>query len=73
MLTEQVLPPQISIIDPISKAVTIIIVSLILNNDIEIARTNNSMTFQSYQLDEVKLFLNTITSPEIDYLTSIWE
>lgn len=72
MLTEQQLMPQISVIDPVAKTVMIIISSLILRDDVEIARTSNSMTFSPGQINEVKLFLGTESSPEIDYLESIW-
>lgn len=72
MLTEQALTPQLSVLDPVSKSVMIILQTAILRDGVEIARESNSMTFQQGQLAEVKAFLGVETGPEIDYITAIW-
>lgn len=72
MLTEVTLMPVIRVLDPVAKSVIIDINTSIQKDDIEIARTCNSMTFQAGDLDGVKAFLNVDTGAEIDYLTAIW-
>lgn len=72
MLTENTLNPIIKIVDPVSKAAIIEIVTIVTKDGVEIARNVNSMTFQHDQLDDVKTFLGVETGPEINYLTAIW-
>lgn len=72
MITEQQLMPQLSVTDPITKAITITLSTALMKDGVEISRINNSMTFQSNQMNEVKSFLGVDSSPEIDYLNSIW-
>lgn len=72
MITEQALMPQIEVIDPINKLVKINLATALIKDDQEIHRINNYQTFSPGQLDAVKAFLGTETSPEIDYITAIW-
>ena len=71
MLTQQNIY-NFSDINPTYKTVSIVNVTIILNDNVEIARSSNTMAFAPGQIEAVKSFIGVTSSPEIDYLNAIW-
>ena len=72
MLTEQVLNPIFSDINPNNKTVSVAMVTLILKDGIEVSRSEHRCAFVPGQIDAVKAYIGADSSPEIDYLKAIW-
>lgn len=72
MLTEQVLTPIFSDINPNDKTVSVAIVTLILKDGVELSRSEHRCAFAPGQIDAVKAYIGADSSPEIDYLNAIW-
>jgi hypothetical protein len=72
MLTEQVLNPIFSDIDPNAKTVSIAKITVILKDGIEVSRSEHRCAFAPGQIEDVMKYVGTKSSPEMDYLNAIW-
>lgn len=72
MLTEQILSPIFSDINPNNKTVSVAIVTAILKDGVEISRSEHRRAFGPGQIEDVKDYIGVNSSPEIDYLNAIW-
>ena len=59
-------------LDVENKTLSISKVTVITNNDIEIARALNTQGFVPGDIEKVKQYMGASEGPEIDYLQSIW-
>lgn len=58
--------------NPITKTVSITVVTIIKKDGVEIARSNNTRAFAPGQIEDVKSHLGVSESPEISYLNTVW-
>ena len=72
-IRQETMLPIFTDIDPNFKTVSIGILTIIYNNEIEIARTMDRRAFSPGQIDQVKAYIRAETSPEISYLDTIWD
>lgn len=72
MLTENILLPIFSDINPNTKTVSIAKVTVILRDGVEVSRSEHRCAFYPGQIDAVKVYIGADSSPEIDYLNAIW-
>jgi len=72
MLTEEKLQPIFDSINPNNKTVSILMQTVIKRDGVEISTENHRCAFIPGDIEKVKAFLSLESSPEIDYLASIW-
>lgn len=72
MITEERLMPIFDSIDPNNKTISILIVTLIKRDGVEISRENHRQAFVPGDIEAVKEYIGVTESPEITYLESIW-
>lgn len=72
MLTEEILDPIFTDLNPNTKTVSIAIDSIIKKDGEVIARNRSRRAFVPGQIEQVKDFIGLQESPEIIYLESIW-
>ena len=72
MIIKVQLMPQMSVLDPIEKNVTIAMHVSLQEDDVELARTTSMATFALGQIQEVINFIGSDSDPIIAYLNAIW-
>lgn len=72
MITEEKLSPIFDSIDPNNKTVSILLVTIIKRDGVEISRENHRKAFCPGEIEQVKEYCGVDDSPEIQYLSAIW-
>jgi hypothetical protein len=72
MLTEEILSPIFTDINPNNKTVSIAIETVIKKDGIQIAKSRERRAFVPGQIEDVKKYIGQTQSPEISYLDSLW-
>lgn len=72
MITEEILKPIITDINPNNYTISIAKDTIIKKDGLEIARSRNRCAFYPGDIEKIKIFIDSENSPEITYLQSLW-
>ena len=72
MLTEEILQPIITDINPNNKTISIAMDTIIKKDGVIVARSRNRRAFVPGDIQAVKEYIGVIDSPEITYLNALW-
>lgn len=72
MITEEILQPILTDIDPNTKTISVAIDSVLRRDGVIVARSRDRRAFTPGQIQDVRAYIGVDESPEIDYLNAIW-